>query len=204
LNAFECRAGGEVVGYGCVGGAPGEARDVVKEFFVLPASRGHAPAMFRALVAASSARWIEAQTNDPLLSEMLDQFAVDATGDVILFADATITTYAPPAGCELRAVTDADRARMFAHTSEPVGEWGIEFDGRIVATPPYGDIFMEVAAPYRRRGIGSYLVQELKRIAYAGRHIPGARCRANNVASQRTLERAGMIACGSIVRARIA
>jgi GNAT superfamily N-acetyltransferase len=30
--------------------------------------------------------------------------------------------------------------------------------------PPYGDVYMEVAEPFRRRGLGAYLVQELKRI----------------------------------------
>src|SRR6266446_1300495 len=40
---------------------------------------------------------------------------------------------------------------------------------------PYGDIYMEVAEAYRRRGLGSYLVQELKRICYEQGNIPAAR-----------------------------
>src|SRR5271165_6987298 len=31
---------------------------------------------------------------------------------------------------------------------------------------PYGDIFMAVAEPLRRRGYGGYLIQELKRVCY--------------------------------------
>jgi GNAT superfamily N-acetyltransferase len=58
---------------------------------------------------------------------------------------------------------------------------------------------MEVDEPYRRRGFGSYLVQELKRIAYEGGHVPAARCNAANVASRRTLEKAGMLPCGRIL-----
>ncbi len=212
LNAFVCRVDGQVVGHGSVGGAPGEARDVVKEFYVRAEYRAHASALMRQLVEAGSARWIEAQTNDALLTQMLGEFCVDPTSDVILFADGATTTLAPPAGVTLRPVTDADRARMFPHTTEPVGEWGIEHGGEVVATggllfhynPPFGDIYMEVAGSFQRRGIGSYVVQELKRIAYDMDRTPAARCREANVASRRTLERAGMFTCGRIVRGRIA
>lgn len=77
-------------------------------------------------------------------------------------------------------MTDADRESIFPHTREPVGEWGLEVAGQVVATgglmlhynPPYGDIYMEVAAPYQRRGYGSFLVQELKRSATRGEAFP--------------------------------
>src|SRR4029079_6739503 len=97
---------------------------------------------------------------------------------------------------------------IFTHTDEPVGDWAIECDGVIAATgevlfhynPPYGDIYMEVAAPSRRRGFGSYLVQELKRICRRTGKIPGARCGVTNEASRGTLERAGMLPCARILR----
>ena len=57
--------------------------------------------------------------------------------------------------------------------------------------PPYGDIYMEVAASHRRCGYGSYLVQELKRTAYELGKIPAARCNVANEASRRTLQKAG-------------
>ena len=42
-----------------------------------------------------------------------------------------------------------------------------EYDGRpyrvFFAKEPYGDLFMEVDEPHRRRGYGGYLIQELKR-----------------------------------------
>lgn len=210
-NSFLCRVDGEVAGYGSVGGAPGESRDVVKEFHVRPALRPWALPLFRRLLEASVARWIEAQTNDALLLQMLHECGADLASDTILFADLATTTLKPPAGAALRRVTETDRARMFPHATEPVGEWGIEREGEIVATgglffhynPPYGDVFMEVASPWRRRGIGSYLVQELKRIAYEMDRTPGARCRESNVASRRTLERAGMFPCARVVRARV-
>ena len=65
---------------------------------------------------------------------------------------------------------------------------------------PYGDIYLDVEAPFRRRGVGSFLVQELKRACYEGGHVPAARCNTGNVASQRTLQRAGFVPCGHILK----
>ena len=86
----------------------------------------------------------------------------------------------------------------------------IESEGVPVATggvlfhynPPYGDIYMGVNEVYRRRGFGSYLVQELKRIAYEMGKIPAARCNASNVASRRTLQKAGCCRVAASCRVR--
>jgi hypothetical protein len=59
--------------------------------------------------------------------------------------------------------------------------------------PPYGDIYMEVDEPHRRRGYGGYLVQELKRLCRELGGVPGARCDPTNAASQRTVQHAGFI-----------
>jgi GNAT superfamily N-acetyltransferase len=207
-NAFLCRVGGEIAGYGCVGGVPNDAKDIVKEFYLRRSARHMARPLFRALVEVSGARTIDVQTNDTFLTSMFFDFAVEWRSDPILFADAAATTIEPPAGVVLRAVGAADRTTMFTHTGEPVGDWGLECDGAIAATggiffhynPPYGDIYMEVSEPYRRRGLGSYLVQELKRICRHTGSIPGARCGIDNTASRGALERAGMLPCARILR----
>ena len=90
---------------------------------------------------------------------------------------------------------------------EGIGRWLIEHDGAIVATggiathydPPYGDLFMEVAPPFRRRGCGSFLLQEPKRVCFEEGRIPAARCDATNVASRRTLQQAGLLPCARIL-----
>jgi GNAT superfamily N-acetyltransferase len=210
-NSYVLRVDGETVGYGSVGGSPPEAKDMVNEFFVRPDARRAALPLFRQLVKTSGARRIEAQTNDLLLSLMLYDCAVDLTSERILFADGATTVYPPPE-VELRRIADAERERVFPHTVEPIGDWGLERGGEIVATggilrhynPPYGDIYMEVAASYRRQGLGSYLVQELKRICYEGGVIPAARCHQDNVGSRLTLQRAGLLPCARIVRGRLA
>jgi GNAT superfamily N-acetyltransferase len=212
-RSYVLRADGRVAGYGSVGGAPRDPHDTLKEFFVRPAHRAIALPLFRHLVAASGARAVEAQTNDALLMRMLQACAVEPTSDTLLFEDGDATALGVPLrGAVVRPVTSEDHAHVFPHAHEPVGEWGVEWQGALVATgglafhynPPYGDLFMEVAAPHRRRGVGSYLVQELKRRCRESGHVPAARCHADNVASRRTLERAGMRPCARVVRARLA
>jgi GNAT superfamily N-acetyltransferase len=210
-QSYLFNAAEHVVGYGAVGGSQRQPKTTVKEFFVLPQYREIALPLFRRFVAVSGARTIEAQTNDALLSAMLNECATDLTSDTILFSDAVATHLEPP-DVKLRPITMIDRMRMFRHTVEPVGDWGLELDARIVATgglffhynPPYGDIYMEVAEPFRRRGCGSYLVQELKRICCEAGHVPAARCNKDNVGSRLTLQRAGMVPCGTIVTGRLA
>ncbi len=58
---------------------------------------------------------------------------------------------------------------------------------------------MEVAKPFRRRGFGSYLIQELKRVCYEMGRIPAARCGVSNSASRATLQKAGMIPCARVL-----
>lgn len=193
--------GGEVAGYGSVGGPPRAERNIVKEFFVLPPHRGAALPLFRELVRASDAGRIEAQTNDPLLLLMLYDCATGISSETILFGDRLTTDLPAPEGAVVRQLLDSERHRVFEHTREPVGDWAVELHGSIAATgglafhynPPYADIYMEVAADHRRRGIGSYLVQELKRISRDMECIPAARCNQANVPSRLALERAGML-----------
>jgi RimJ/RimL family protein N-acetyltransferase len=87
----------------------------------------------------------------------------------------------------------------------------VEVDGQVAATggvlfhynPPYGDIHMETAEAFRRRGLGAFLVQELKRVCYERGRVPGARCNIDNVASVHTLQKAGFVPCGHILTGEV-
>jgi GNAT superfamily N-acetyltransferase len=100
---------------------------------------------------------------------------------------------------------------VFAHQVVPVGQWGLAHQQTIVATggflthynPPFVDLFLEVAEPFRGRGFGSYLVQELRRLAQSAGHVPAARCNVTNQASSGALQRGGMRASGRVVRGRV-
>jgi len=126
--------------------------------------------------------------------------------DTILFQDCLTTNLSAPGAAFVRA-TEADAKGIFRHKVEPVGDWLIKSGPKIVATGgilfhynvPYGDIYMEVAKPFRRRGFGSYLIQELKRVCYEMGRIPAARCGVSNSASRATLQKAGMIPCARVL-----
>jgi GNAT superfamily N-acetyltransferase len=203
---FLIHVDGRVAGHGFVMGYRGEPRDMIREFYVLPAHRPLALPIFRRLADASGARRIETQTNDVLLTLMLYDCATDIRSDRILFHDA-LTTNLVVAGARFREVTEADKDQIFEHRVEPVGQWVVQHGGAIVATggfglhynPPYADLFMEVDEPFRRRGYGSYLIQELKRACYEMGRIPAARCDATNEASRATLQKAGLLPCARIL-----
>ncbi len=148
------------------------------------------------------------QSNDSVATIMLHTFAKDVTSESILFHDA-LTTSRVPTGATFREPEAAEAP--YVPTEQLPWHGVVEAEGQIAATggilfhynPPYGDIFMEVAESFRGRGLGAFIVQELKRVCYAGGRIPGARCNPSNVASRRTLQRAGFVPCGHMLSGRV-
>ena len=198
-------------GYGAVVvSGPWRGTRTVFEFYVMPPARSQLSDLFAALVASSRATAVVAQTNDPLLAAVLPQWCPDAATEKIVFRDAGPTALAAP-GAVLRPTAAVDRSAIFPHQREPAGDWALMVGAQVVATggilrhdnPPYGDIYMEVREDLRRRGYGSYLVQELKRVAHESGVIPCARCDPDNLASRRTLERAGLAPCARLVAGKL-
>src|ERR1700758_2243932 len=60
-------ANGLPVGYGSVMGQEIKSRDTVFECYVIPSFRNVANALFAELLRESGVRWIECQSNDPVL-----------------------------------------------------------------------------------------------------------------------------------------
>lgn len=206
-HCYLFRIDGGVVGYGTVFGIGDDPKETVDELFVRTEHRGRVGDLFQALVAESGARRIQAQTNDPLMTLVLFDHGEGIERERILFHDGFASTLEAP-GAVLRRATEEDAGRPFdGQPLKDFRDWLLELDGEIVATggilfhynPPYGDLYMAVADPYRRRGYGSFLIQELKRECYAMGKVPAARCNAENVASRATLQKAGMLPCGSIL-----
>ena len=94
---------------------------------------------------------------------------------------------------------------------DPQARWLVTVEGVVAGAGdilfhynrPYGDIYMAVGESFRRRGIGTYLVQELKRVCYEGGSVPAARCNPKNIASRQTLQRAGFVPCGHMVKGTV-
>ncbi|GAB2801368.1 hypothetical protein GCM10027275_54340 [Rhabdobacter roseus] len=195
----------EVVGYGSVKGKEQLTdRDTVFEFYLMPAYRHLATAGFAALVQASGATFIECQSNDPLLSPLLYEFAQNVNAEVILFEDHLATHYSPP-GVRFRPRREGER--LFAHQTEPIGDYVLEWNRQVVATGgflrhynfPFADLFMEVVEEHRQKGWGTYLLQEVKKECYRAGRVPAARCAMHNKASRAALLKAGLKVAGYLL-----
>jgi GNAT superfamily N-acetyltransferase len=206
-QSYQLNVGQEMVGYGAIAIAgPWKGTKTVFEFYAAPEHRARADDLFDVFRVTAAATAFEVQTNDTLLTEMVRPWIAGAACEKIVFHDKRTTTL-PASGATLRRAAPDNASRIFPHHLEPVGDWLLEKDNTIAATGgilfhynrPYGDIYMEVAAPFRRRGLGSYLVQELKRICREGGSIPCARCSPANIASHNTILKAGFVQCAQIL-----
>jgi GNAT superfamily N-acetyltransferase len=198
--------GGRTAGYGCVGDYDSRGKDIVTEFYVTPPYRSEALPLFRALITVTGATRIEAQTNDRLMTLMLyDCCRLDSiTSDTILFEDTTLTNLPAPEGIVFRRIPVEESGNTLQCSREDIVA---EAEGAVIGksgflthyNPPYGDVWMEVDEGYRNRGIGSYLVQEAKRVCYEAGRRPAARCNVTNVASRQTLQRGGFLPCARLL-----
>lgn len=189
------------VGYGAIKGQRRQDRDTIFEFYVIPAYRSTSRLLFAELIAQSRVTHIECQSNDRLLTEMLYDFARDIHSDTVLFEDHVATRY-QIAEAVVRPRQEGDQ--IFEHVVEPVGDYVLEVDRDIVATAgfflhynePFADLHMEVRPDRRRRGLGAFILQEVKKACYLAGRIPAARTGLDNAASRATLHKAGLRVSG--------
>lgn len=202
---------GVTAGFGSVAVAgPWKDKPSIFEFYVLPEHRADGFKLFEALLEASKARFMEIQSSDALLAAMLHTYAHDVWSEKIVFRDA-ITTALPANGATLQQLTSDQETRLAIAQRQGGAEYQLVLDGTTIATGgllfhynvPYADIYMETVEPFRHRGFGSRLVQELKRCAYALGSIPCARCDPANIASRETLQKAGLVPFAHILNGSI-
>jgi len=195
----------QTAGYGSIAIAgPWKGKPTAFEFFILPQHRLRIFDLFETFLAAANPIAIETQSNGTLLHIMLHTYAKNITAEAILYHDKITTTMKQP-GVIFRRAMPYDRAQISSQNLDEGAEFLLEQDGQILATggllyhynPPYGDIFMSVAESHRRRGLGSFIVQELKRTAYQLKKIPACRCNVDNIPSRKTLQKAGFVPCGN-------
>lgn len=208
-DSYIVEQNGLKVGYGSVKGKDKiEDRDTIFEFYVIPAFRNLAPLMFEELLKVTGASFVECQTNELFLTSFAYTHGTHLSSDTILFSDDRVTHHRPT-GVLFRSKTDSDT--IFEHHAEPKGNFVIERRGEVVATGgfllhynmPFADIYMEVREDCRRKGYGSFLVQELKVQCYLSGRVPAARTGSNNFASKATLLKAGLEVAGHMLLARV-
>jgi GNAT superfamily N-acetyltransferase len=209
---YALKVDGATAGFGSKAiGGPWTDKPTIFELYILPEYRSRAFDIFEALVAASSARFLKIQSNDLLQSVMLHTYARDVQSDAIVFQDR-LTTALPSMGATMHCLMPEGHIRHCMQAQDGGPEWRLELNGETVATGgilfhynrPFGDIYMDVPEAHRRRGFGAYIVQELKRAAYQLGAIPGARCNPGNIASRKTLQKAGLVPYANILTGTLA
>ena len=188
----------EKIGYGSIKGNENFSdRDTVFEFYIIPSFRNLSSAAFLGLLNSSKASFIECQSNDLLLTSLLCEYGRNISSNVILFADS-VTSDIRIDNVIFRKRNDGDI--VFEHKSEPVGDYVLQLNKDVVATGgfllhynmPFADLYMEVREDCRRKGLGSYLIQELKKQCYLSGRVPAARTGIENIPSKATLIKAGL------------
>jgi GNAT superfamily N-acetyltransferase len=201
-DSYLITGNGTPVGYGAVKGREDlYKRDAVFEFYLTPSARKLAPDAFVQLLRETNVPLIECQTNDLLLTSLMYEFSHKIYADYILFEDHEETAYRRP---ELAFRPRLETDHVFGLDPADAGQYVLDRTGEIVATGgfllhynfPFADLYMEVKKECRKRGYGSYILQELKKVCYESGRVPAARCRIENKASKATLIKAGMKVCG--------
>jgi GNAT superfamily N-acetyltransferase len=202
---------GSPAGYGSVAvSGPWRESPTLYEFYVRPEYRSRIFELFETLLAACAVKVIETQTNDKVLTVMLHTYCISTETESILFEDGFETAYSPP-GARIRPATPKDAEVLSQLDLDESAEWVLSLDGNLAGAGgvlyhynrPYGDVYMRIAEPFRRRGFGAYLVQELKAACRRAGSVPAARCNVNNEASRRTLQSAGFVPCGNLVTGKL-
>jgi RimJ/RimL family protein N-acetyltransferase len=194
---------GVQAGYGSVWGAKDRKdRDCIFEFYLIKPYRALAGKIYSQFYSLPGIRFLEAQTNDLLLSTLFLQHAKNIQPEAILFEDEFVPRFTID-GAFFRKATEADRAKLGKDDSEYI----VEYNGEIAATGglllnynmPYADVYMATNEKHRGKGFGTFMVQELKRTAYLMGRVPAARCNIQNEVSKATLLKAGFEICGVLM-----
>lgn len=193
------------IGYGSVWGKDNrQDRDTIFEFYLIPEYRNQASSIFRQFVKSCNVPFMECQTNDSLLAIMMFEHAYDIHAQSILFEDDHETHL------HIKSVNFNKQLYTSDHPDDR-GGYVLEKDGEVMATGgfllnynhPYADIYMDVKELFRQRGLGSLMVQELKKEIYKIQRVPAARCNIKNTASRSTLIKAGFRLCGYLLEGKV-
>lgn len=198
---------GPIIGYGSVAVAgPWRENHALYEYFIVSEHRSRTFEAFTSLLGICGAKLIETQSNARLLPVMLHVFAQNLRAESILFEAGFQTSFCPR-GAGFRATHAEERGVLHQLELDETADWVATMNGGIAGAGgvlchynrPFGDVYMKIAEPFRRLGLGAYLVQELKAVCRAGGNIPAARCGVDNLPSRKTLQKAGFIPCGALI-----
>ena len=204
-DVYLFRDGEAKIGYGSVWGKDNrQDRNTIFEFYLVPDYQKYSSSIFTHFTKVSEVPFMECQTNDSLLAAMMFTHASDIHAQSVLFEDDMETNF------RIDGVMFNKQPYTTDHPDDR-GGYVLEKEGEVMATGgfmlnynhPYADIYMDVKEPFRQRGLGSFMVQELKKEIYKAGRVPAARCNVKNQASRSTLLKAGFRVCGYWLEGKI-
>ena len=143
-RTYRLTVGEAEAGFGSIAIAgPWTDKPTIFEFYILPQHRSRAFDLFEALLTASSARFMEIQSSDVVLSVMLHTYARNIESEKIVFQDR-LTTTLPAMGVVLHCLTPADVTQRCIEERQGGPEWKLELDGADVGT---GGILFTTTGP---------------------------------------------------------
>lgn len=202
-DVYTCKLNEVPVGYGAIWGIKNrQDRDTIFEFYLLPEYRKWANLFYKELISVSGAVYGECQTNDSLLRNMFFEHCKNIEAEAILFEDSIETSFVLSDVVLMSALpgdNPNDCSYQLMLKDEVVATGGLMLNYNL----PYADIYYETKASHRGKGLGSFLVQELKKEAYKMGRVPAARCNIRNTISKAALLKSGFRICGHLLNGTV-
>lgn len=219
-------APGSQRGYACFGPEEENGRTLL-EIYVEPGARAEAPGFLQAVLEQVRPSGWEVNSYDRFglsLAWNAGYSLTECSG--YLFSHGGDSTVSLPPGFTLGPATHSDLDDMRPILEEDnfyttdwaklapqidLGQWhllrapggslvGIGYWEPITRTPSFADVGMVVTAAWRRRGLGTAILQGMSQAARESGKTPVSVCAYENEASRRSLERAGFYADGRLWR----
>jgi RimJ/RimL family protein N-acetyltransferase len=219
---WEIQDQGQYAGYFCI-----DSDHSLLRFHLVENSQAQAQELFRWILSTYGIQYAITSTIEPLYFSLCLDVQKGITLHSYLFrdhkrielsSDLSNSVFRKAKQSELHDIIRFDRANtgsgewieVFLQERLNREEFFVLYDRQtLVATgecipsqkqPPYADLGMVVAQSYRRRGLGSFILTQLKKHCYEAGWKPICSCEASNLASKKAIEKAGFISEHRIVK----
>jgi GNAT superfamily N-acetyltransferase len=221
---WEIQANGQQAGYFCL-----DTERCLLRFHLWENYLDRARDIFHWLLSTHSIQQALASTIEPLYFSLCLDFQKHMTPHTYLFQDHHPDVSVPNLTIEstFRKATSSDLPEVvnfYQANIEGAGEWIPDFLHRrieqeelfllydqqtLAATGecipsqkqiPYADLGMVVARTYRSKGLGSFMLTQLKKYCYETGLKPICSCEVTNLASRKAIEKAGFVSLQRIMQ----
>ena len=184
-----------------------EDRDTLFEYYVTRPNVHWRLPILHSILPKIDAQYIECQTNDAAMLEVMMEYGRDIRAHTYLFGKPKVVPKRDGFVFRKRQITDT----TWRKSKDEDGAFVLLYDDIIVAdggylshyNRPYVDLYMEVDPVHRGNRYASELVKHLIDHTQANGWKPSARCNMDNKASMKSLLHAGFQKVGYMLEGKI-